>query len=479
MDKILDSLLSLSSKPLQDEAYDRQMSSLVQALNKIGAANMITTPGGPSLLEVLDPTEQSVGYLYILVANIRLIGIDHGDIWKRTVLFLESYDSRQISYALDQFKALVGEIVRFTSEIDKPLLIVRPLKKAILRSAKPTRFSFLHTCFVQKCLEARCYRDACTILDMDVTEFPSRKEAKDIGYQDVVSYFLYGGMIYIGLKNWRRAMDYLTYAVAYPGNACSSIQLEAYKKYLLVGLLLEGKTVNIPPGTSSNAVRAYRALVKPYESFTAAFNAGDAEGLRQQTITCMPIFVDDGNAGLATQCLDAFRRFQIAGLTHTYVTLSVKEIARRNLELLGRGGGEDETERYVLGMIERDEIRASLSHESPSLQNSGCVIHFHDNPQSEKRNLRGLEEQIMRTVAITNQAKTLEKKLGLSKEYISYLNKLGKSGSAGGAGGGNLADPDSMDTGDMFDYLARSSTGYSFDDMVDEDIMHQDSFDDE
>jgi len=46
---------------------------------------------------------------------------------------------------------------------------------------------------------------------MNLTDLPSKKEAKDIGYQDVVAYFLYGGMVYIGLKNWRRAMDYLTY----------------------------------------------------------------------------------------------------------------------------------------------------------------------------------------------------------------------------------------------------------------------------
>ena len=46
---------------------------------------------------------------------------------------------------------------------------------------------------------------------MNLTELPSKKEAKDISYQDVVAYFLYGGMVYIGLKNWRRAMDYLTY----------------------------------------------------------------------------------------------------------------------------------------------------------------------------------------------------------------------------------------------------------------------------
>ena len=82
----------------------------------------------------------------------------------------------------------------------------------------------------------------------------------------------------------------------------------------------------------------------------------------------------------------------------------------------------------------------------------------------------------MRTVAITNRAKTMEKKLGLSKEYITFLNKLGRSG--GGSGGSGLVDVDSME-GEVYEYLARSSTGYSFEDLGDDDIMHQDSYDDE
>jgi len=30
-------------------------------------------------------------------------------------------------------------------------------------------------------------------------------------------------------------------AIVAPGNACSQIQIDAYKKYILVGLLLDGK----------------------------------------------------------------------------------------------------------------------------------------------------------------------------------------------------------------------------------------------
>ena len=66
MEKILDSLMSLSSKQLPDDAYDRQMTSIVQALNKISASQMVPPSGEVQLLDVFSPSEQSVGYLYIL-----------------------------------------------------------------------------------------------------------------------------------------------------------------------------------------------------------------------------------------------------------------------------------------------------------------------------------------------------------------------------------------------------------------------------
>jgi len=65
MDKILDSLISLSSKQVPDDVYDRQMGSIIQALNKISANQMVSS-GGVQLLDVFSPLEQSVGYLYIL-----------------------------------------------------------------------------------------------------------------------------------------------------------------------------------------------------------------------------------------------------------------------------------------------------------------------------------------------------------------------------------------------------------------------------
>lgn len=80
----------------------------------------------------------------------------------------------------------------------------------------------MHTSFLRLCLMTKCYRDAAAVLDIDLVEFPYVKNKpgetenmsnsrKEVTYQDLLCYFLYGGMIYMGLKEWRRAADLLTY----------------------------------------------------------------------------------------------------------------------------------------------------------------------------------------------------------------------------------------------------------------------------
>lgn len=60
-------------------------------------------------------------------------------------------------------------------------------------------------------------------------------------YQDHLQYFLYGGMIYLGLKKWEKALHLLELAIAAPTTASVSlIMIEAYKKWVLAGLLDKG-----------------------------------------------------------------------------------------------------------------------------------------------------------------------------------------------------------------------------------------------
>jgi COP9 signalosome complex subunit 3 len=110
----------------------------------------------------------------------------------------------------------------------------------------------------------------------------------------------------------------------------------------------------LPKSTSGATIRIFKSLAKPYEAFASAFKAGDIPSFRQEIELTREVFAQDGNTGLATQCIHAFRRMQIVALRDTYVTLSVAEIAQKNFDVSRAPGdpeGVEDTERVILGMV--------------------------------------------------------------------------------------------------------------------------------
>lgn len=59
-----------------------------------------------------------------------------------------------------------------------------------------------------------------------------------ITYREHLEYFLYGAMIYMALKEWKKAVHFLTIVISCPVvGSVSMIMVEAYKKWILVSLL--------------------------------------------------------------------------------------------------------------------------------------------------------------------------------------------------------------------------------------------------
>lgn len=62
-----------------------------------------------------------------------------------------------------------------------------------------------------------------------------------LDYRDHLEYFLYGAMLYMGVKKWERALLFLEVVIMAPtNNTASMIMVEAYKKWVLVALLCRG-----------------------------------------------------------------------------------------------------------------------------------------------------------------------------------------------------------------------------------------------
>lgn len=156
--------------------------------------------------------------------------------------------------------------------------------------------------FSQLCLLAKCFKPALPFLEMDMMDICKENGAYDAKH--FLCYYYYGGMIYTGLKNFERALYFYEQvpahswntpkciwrmmianfesefvyvcpeciikchifsgiyvddhvclifscqAITTPAMAVSHIMLEAYKKYILVSLILHGKVQPLPKYTS-------------------------------------------------------------------------------------------------------------------------------------------------------------------------------------------------------------------------------------
>jgi hypothetical protein len=113
----------------------------------------------------------------------------------------------------------------------------------------------------------------------------------------------------------------------------------------------------IPKATPQSITRIYKALTKPYEAFANAFVSGDVHVFSQEIALTSSVFEQDINAGLAAQCVKAFRKQQIIALKDTYVTLGVDEIVQKNFDVAKAVGGSQDTEQLILEMVSPGSLK--------------------------------------------------------------------------------------------------------------------------
>lgn len=152
----------------------------------------------------------------------------------------------------------------------QPLVAVRLIRDAMLRlDPSCIVLTSTHLLLVRLCLRARAYSCALPVLDRYICHFPSSKSRADdasspllcashdsslcfitdasglsskLTYKDYLQYYLYGGMIYLALKQWTKAVHFLGIVISMPTTgSVSMIMVEAYKKWILVNLLDKGK----------------------------------------------------------------------------------------------------------------------------------------------------------------------------------------------------------------------------------------------
>ncbi|XP_059670003.1 COP9 signalosome complex subunit 3 [Cornus florida] len=360
-------------------------------------------------LAELDPSNHSLGYLYILEActNTRTSKEQANEHVLLVARFINVCAVEQIRLAPDKFVSVCKKFKDQVMMLEAPMRGVAPLLTAARKlQSSSEHLTTLHPDFLLLCVLAKCYKTGLHILEDDVFEVDQPR--------DLFLYCYYGGMICIGLKRFRKALELLHNVVTAPMSTMNAIAVEAYKKYILVSLIHLGQfSTNFPKYTSSVAQRNLKNFSLPYIELANCYSTGKVSELEAYVQANKEKFESDNNLGLVKQVISSMYKRNIQRLTQTYLTLSLQDIAN-TVQL----SSAKEAEMHVLQMIQDGEIYATIN------QKDG-MVRFLEDPEQYKtcEMIEHIDSSIQRIM-------TLSKKLTVMDELIScdplYLAKAGR-----------------------------------------------------
>merc|ERR1719433_439845 len=98
--------------------------------------------------------------------------------------------------------------------------------------------------------------------------------------QSFLCYFYYGAMLRVGMKQYHQAVQLLLVVLTCPASCLSAIQVDAYKKYVLVSLKVCGELQALPV-YASHIVQRYAKSTGYIPDLAEAFKQGDQAALRR------------------------------------------------------------------------------------------------------------------------------------------------------------------------------------------------------
>jgi len=359
--------------------------------------------------------------------------------------FCKTCDPTQIRRVNREFVDLVLQYSKVALENNQAMTALPALRAAVERF-RPYEWVLtpLHSEFLKVCLKAKHYTYALPVLDKPILDvMPKYTLTSVFGF---LLYFYYGGLIYIGVKRFHSALQCFHICLGCPGQAVSAIQMDAWKKFVLVTMIETGE-VPAPPKNISQAlsrVLQHRSMAASigtaYYELTECFRQRDMSKLR--TLLSAPEAADafnrDQNLGLAKQCLPALQRRLVLQLTSTYLTLSLEDLRTKAYI-----GSIAETESLLFDMITRGQLCAQIDHES------NHVVFTDDGDQHEEASAAGpsggadesvrtaadLDRQITQMLTIARQLKKYENDLSLNENYLRrQMGSASEFSAAGGLG---------------------------------------------
>lgn len=385
-----------------------------------------------NVLQTLDISQHSLGILAILVVKLNLLSSGCTNEYQELLFaqiqeFINVCNTDHVRYAGDLYAELCHQFTKAVIDLKTTQRGIPIVQQAIRKiQACEGQLTSLHSDLCQLCLLSHNFKPALEFLDIDITTIANEGPQFDTKY--FLQYFYYGGMIYLALKKYERALYFFEVVITTPALAVSNIMLEGYKKYLLIYLIVYGKAPTLPKNVSQAICRYIKPLSQPYLDVVSVYSNNNCIELRCLLQKYADIFQRDENVGLTKQILESLYKNNIKRLTKTFLTLSLADVASR-VQL----NSPVEAEIYILKMINNNEIYATVN------KKDGMVV-FNDNPQRFNNPLTfdQIESQIKHCIKLDEKIKAMEEEIIVNPLYIKKANSPTDDDGSGSSKMGSL-----------------------------------------
>ena len=267
-----------------------------------------------------------------------------------------------------------------------------------------------HSDFICLCLLDKQYAVARELLS--TTIYSIVPAATGVTPRDFATYYYYGGIIWLGLQEYHKAHSFFETAVCLPATCLSAMAVEAYKKYVLVSLMLKGK-VQLPRHCPNAVVKSLGKYCHIYYKYAGLYGG---KGVTRQSLLSFikgeqqgnegveKLLRSDNNFSLAKKTVSAFVEQSIIKLTLIYETLTLSSICEKvGIET------EEETEKIITKMISSGRVVAHINDLT-------SVVTFVDSHPSNFCN--AISTELNSVSHITARIQQMDDNLLTSSDYV-------------------------------------------------------------
>ncbi|KAM0333111.1 hypothetical protein ACHAQA_001770 [Verticillium albo-atrum] len=461
-----------------DKTYDKAARNHLININ--GMLGDAIRANASELLQLLDPSVNSISYLVVLQAakkaNDSTLPLHRGNLGPYVFRFLESFDARQVRYVGDIFSQLVNEVL--TAQWFPNNQAIELIANALLR-LDPTgqMLTTHHTNLITAAYDSQILAPVLPVIEkayvfipgmanQDTAEYVCDLNASPARYitlatqltglltrDAVINYDYQCGLIFCLLQRWKQAHAAFGRIVAFPSRDGGVLlaMSDAHKKWILTGLLAFGHARKLPSYINSGALRQLHSLSKPYAEFAVTFSTANVTQLRNEATKWADIWEEDGNSDLIKEVMKGYQKWQIIGLSQVYCKLGVHEVRRQTMsaETGSSLATDQEVETLVRSMIQTEMLQGTLDTDT----NGASYLSFlpEGKDLSEQDFAQQMKESVSKLKALSSVVEATDSRIMASRDYAKHVGReqkrLEKDGLMGDQGFGfdqSIEDEDLM-----------------------------------